>query len=201
MVKLNRGAIFLLLTVAVFAGFVLYAPKFLLYSSSYEKADSIILLVGPDFNARKKEANKLIDEGMADYLIVPAHNKTYKIINDRIIEEISSNSATNSTGKEAVEAPAFYYEDTHLEIIEAQKIMSNYKSKSVIFISSPYHMRRIKFIASSVFDIKKGSFYFVPTRYEKASAIFWEVSLADWKKILMEYAKILWFFLYSNWTN
>ncbi len=201
MIKFNKSSAFLPLTVAVFAGFVLYAPQFLLYSSSYEKADSIILLVGPDFNARKKETNKLIDEGMADYLIVPAHNKTYKIINNRIIQEISSNLATNTTGKKDVEAPAFYYEDTHLEIIEAQKIMSNYKSKSAIFISSPYHMRRIKFITSNVFDTKKSSFYFVPTRYEKASTIFWEISLADWKKILMEYAKILWFFLYSNWKN
>src|SRR4030042_3983672 len=109
MIKLNRGAAFLLLTVAVLAGFVLYAPKFLLYSSSYEKADSIILLVGPDFNARKKEANKLIDEGMAEYLIVPAHNKTYKVINNRLIEEISSNLSTNATGGEALEAPGFYY--------------------------------------------------------------------------------------------
>ena len=200
MIKFNKSAAFFLLAVAVFAGVVLYAPQFLLYSSSYEKADSIILLVGPDFNARKKEANKLIDEGMADYLIVPARNKTYKIINDRIIEEISSNLATITTGKKVVEAPAFY-EDTHLEIIEAQRIMSNYKSKSAIFISSPYHMRRIKFIASNVFDTKKGNFYFVPTRYEKASTIFWDISLANWKKILMEYVKILWFFLYSNWSN
>lgn len=200
MIKFIKAVAFFPLTVAVFAGFVLYAPQFLLYSSSYEKADSIVLLVGPDFNARKKEANKLIDEGMADYLIVPAHNKTYKIINNRIIEEISSNLATNTTGKKAVEAPAFY-EDTHLEIIEAQKIMSNYKLKSAIFISSPYHMRRIKLIASNVFDTKKGNFYFVPTRYEKASTIFWEIPLTDWKKILMEYAKILWFFLYSNWTK
>lgn len=201
MIKFNRGAVFLLLTVAVLAGFVLYAPQFLLYSSSYEKADSIILLLGPDFNARKKEANKLIDEGMADYLIVPAHNKTYKIINNKIIEEISTNLAANTTSKKAAGAPAFYYEDTHLEIIEAQKIMEHYKSKSAIFISSPYHMRRIKFIVSNVFNVKKGSFYFVPTRYEKASAIFWEIPLTDWRKIFMEYAKILWFCLYSNWIN
>jgi hypothetical protein len=184
MIKFNKYVAFLLLTAAVLAGFVLYAPQFLLFSSNYEKADSIILLVGPDFNARKKGANRLIDEGMANFLIVPAHNKTYKIINNRIDEEVPVNLATNTTGKKAVEAPAFYYEDTHLEIIEAQKIMSNYESKSAIFISSPYHMRRIKLIASRVFDTKKGSFYFVPTRYEKNSAIFWEISLADWKKIL-----------------
>ncbi len=200
MIKFNK-CVFLFLTVAIFAGLFLYAPQFLLYFSSYEKADSIILLVGPDFNARKKEANKLIDEGMVDYLIVSAHNKTYKVIKNKIIELTSSNLGANQTGKKAVEKPAFYYEDTHLEIIEAQKIMEHYKLKSAIFISSPYHMRRVKIIVSKVFASREGRFYFVPTRYEKTPANFWKIPLADWEKILREYAKIMWFFLYSNWIN
>jgi hypothetical protein len=201
MIKLTKSVAFLFLVVFVLAGFYLYAPKYLLYSSNYEKADSIVLLLGPDFNARKKEANKLIDEGMADYLIISAHNKIYKIINNGTIEEISSDLAANMTGKKNIEASAFYYEDTHLEIIEAQKIMEHYKLKSAIFISSPYHMRRIKIIVSKVFAPKGDRFYFVPTRYEKTPANFLEIPLANWGKILREYVKILWFYLYSNWTN
>ena len=92
-------------------------------------------------------------------------------------------------------SPSFY-EDTHLEIIDAQKVMSGYGLKSAILVSSPYHMRRIKLIVMKVFDTNKGDFYFVPTHYEKAPANFWELSLADWKKVRKEYGKILWFFLY-----
>jgi hypothetical protein len=62
-------------------------------------------------------------------------------------------------------------------------------------------MRRIKIIVMKVFDTNKSDFYFVPTRYEKAPADCWELSLADWKKVRNEYGKILWFFLYFPWSR
>jgi DUF218 domain len=201
MIKLTNTIAFLFFALLVFGGFVLYSPQYLLYSSECKKADAIILLVGPDFNTRKKEANKLIEQGMTDYLIVSGHNKIYKIDKDRIIKEISSNLFQSTTDKKMVQARAFYCEDTHLEIIEAQKMMEYYKLNSAIFVSSPYHMRRIKVIASRVFNTNKNSFYFVPTRYEKTSGIFWQIPLADWKKIIREYFKIIWFLIYINWMN
>ena len=57
----------------------LYLPHYLLLSTDYRKADAIILLLGPDFSARQKEAHRLIQEGMADYLIISAYDKTYRI--------------------------------------------------------------------------------------------------------------------------
>ena len=94
-----------------------------------------------------------------------------------------------------------FYEDTHWEIIEAKKAMSQYRLSSAIFVSSPYHMRRIKIIVIRVFDNDDGEFYFIPTHYEKAPAAFWELSWADWKKVTREYGKILWFFVYYPWTK
>jgi DUF218 domain len=201
MIKLTNTIAFLSLVGLVLAGFILCAPQYLLYSSRYEKTDAIILLVGPDFNTRKREANKLIEQGMTDYLIVSGHNKIYKINNNQIIEEISSNLLKSAADKKTDQAGEFYFEDTHLEIIEAKKIMEYYKLNSAIFISSPYHMRRIKLIASRVFNKNKNCFYFVPTRYEKVPDIFWQISLADWKKIIREYSKIVWFLIYINWIN
>jgi hypothetical protein len=78
-VKHRKGLIILAFVLLIIAGIVLDSPQFLLYSTDYKKADAIIILLGPDFKARKKEANELVNKGMADYLIIPAYHKTYRI--------------------------------------------------------------------------------------------------------------------------
>jgi hypothetical protein len=65
---------------------IAYSPHFLLYSSGYKRADAIILFLGPDFTSRQKEAYRIIEEGMADYLIIPAYYKTYRIFEEGSIK-------------------------------------------------------------------------------------------------------------------
>ncbi len=194
------------LTIFVFvffllSGGVLLSPYFLLYSTDYNKADAIILLLGPDFKARHKEAKKLIRMGMTDYLIISAYNKTYRIYDqgERQVLLPKMNFAENDSNMKT-SYPTFY-EDTHIEIIKAEKIMSTYGLKSAIFVSSPYHMRRIKFIAGKVFNLNHAGFYFVPTTHEKAPANFWQLSSAEWRKVRREYSKIVWFFIYTAWID
>lgn len=194
------------LTISVFvffllAGGVLFSPYFLLYSTDYKKADAIILLLGPDFKARHKEAKKLIRMGMADYLIISAYNKTYRIYDQgkRQVLLPKMNFAEQDANPKT-SYPTFY-EDTHIEIIKAEKIMSVHGLKSAIFVSSPYHMRRIKFIAGKVFNLNRDGFYFVPTSHEKAPANFWELTSVEWRKVRREYGKIVWFFIYTAWGD
>ena len=201
MIKIGKYFIVGILLLVLLAGFILYSPRFLLYSSECKKSDAIILLLGPDFKARQKEANRLINDGMADYLIIPAYHKTYRIYDKGKMKYLSSNLYSFKSGQKNIASSPSFYEDTHLEIIDAQKVMSDYGLNSAIFISSPYHMRRIKIIAMKVFDTNKNDFYFVPTRYEKAPVDCWELSLADWKKVRNEYGKILWYFLYFPWSR
>ena len=76
---------------------------------------------------------------------------------------------------------------------------------SAIFVSSPYHMRRINIIAKSVFLDPKNTptfkLYFVPTRYETPHLNFWLLNIHDLRFVLMEYSKIFWFFIYSNFCR
>jgi len=192
---------FFVLIILSLLGLILSAPHYLLYSSTYKKADAIVLLLGPDFNARQKEANDLMGHGMADYLIIPAYNKTYLVFDKGAIKYLPSNMPESKTMKKNIDVPPSFYEDTHWEIIKAKKVMSHYGLRSAIFVSSPYHMRRIKVIVIRVFDEKDGVFYFIPTHYEKAPARFWELSIADWRKVAREYGKILWFLVYFPWTK
>jgi hypothetical protein len=201
LIKRSKGLVILVFILVLLAGLVLYSPRFLLFSSEYKKADAIILLLGPDFKARQKEADELINEGMADYLFIPAYHKTYGIYDKGKVKYLLPYLRSAQTANDNVIHPPGFYEDTHVEIIEAQKMMSAYGLKSAIFVSSPYHMRRIKLIAMKVFDLNKGDFYFVPTRYEKVPVNYWELSPADWKKVRREYGKILWFYIYFTWSG
>ena len=201
MIKSNKCLVIWILILVMLGGFILYSPRFLLYSSEYKKANAIILLLGPDFKARQKEAYRLINDGMADYLIIPAYHKAYRIYDKGTMKYLSPNLYSFKSDQNNVAVPPSFYEDTHLEIIDAQKVMSSYGLNSAILVSSPYHMRRIKLIVMKVFDTNKGDFYFVPTSYEKAPANYWELSFADWKKVRKEYGKILWFFLYLPWSK
>jgi len=201
LIKRSKGLVILIFILMLLAGLILCSPRFLLFSSEYKKADAIILLLGPDFKARQKEAYELINEGMADFLIIPAYHKTYGIYDKGNVKYLLPDLRSTRKANDNVLHPPGFYEDTHVEIIEAQKIMSAYGLKSAIFVSSPYHMRRIKLIAGKVFDLNKGNFYFVPTRYEKVPVNYWELSTADWKKVRREYGKILWFFIYFTWSE
>lgn len=196
--KYKVPTIFILFVMTV-AGIVLLSPQYLLYSTSYEKADAIIILLGPDFKARKKEANELMSKGMADYLIIPAYHKIYEI-DDKKQNLLPYFKSHESDNRRVISYPGFY-EDTHIEIIEAQRVMSDYGLKSAIFVSSPHHMRRIKIIAGRVFKSDNYIFYFVATRYENIPFKFWELSSSDWRKIRREYSKILWFIMYYPWSE
>jgi hypothetical protein len=200
--KQKKRSLILLLMVLLISVILAYAPGFLLYSSNYQKTDAVVVFLGPDFTARQREAYKIVNEGMADYLIIPAYHKAYKIIDDGTKKSFSPNlSAGTPIKKKALVAPApYFYEDTHIEAIEAKKIMADFGLKSAIFVSSPYHMRRISLIVTKVFAGETGVYYFAPTIYERAPGNFWELSWSDWRKVGWEYIKILWFSLYKLWA-
>ena len=124
-----------MMMVVLVAG-IFYAPRFLVYSTNYAKVDAIIVLLGPVFNARERHARDLIKKGMADYLIIPAYNKTY-YVDQGTIKPLPNKTDKNDINGENNQVVPSYYEDTHLEVIEAKKTMKMYGQKSAIFVSSP----------------------------------------------------------------
>lgn len=204
MSKRKKHSLLWLLIVLLIANVIIYAPHYLRYSSDYRKVDAIVLFLGPDFSARQKKAHDILKEGKAKYLIVPAYNKVYRLSDKGNIKSLSPNlSLSDSIKKRALLNPPSpcYYEDTHIEVMEAKKTMADLGLKSAIFVSSPYHMRRVKLIVTKVFTGEQSGFYFVPTIYEKAPGSFWELSTSDWRKVGREYIKIIWFSIYILWAK
>jgi uncharacterized SAM-binding protein YcdF (DUF218 family) len=91
------------------------------------------------------------------------------------------------------------YEDTHSEILLAKRAMDACGFRRAIFVSSPYHMKRIKIIAGRVFnssyDIK-----LVASRFEKKLKASFP-SQQDIQHVVTEFAKIVWFLCYDTWDR
>jgi uncharacterized SAM-binding protein YcdF (DUF218 family) len=181
----------------IFAAAVLCAPRFLAYSTTCAKADAVVVLLGPDFNARHRHARNLVYDGMADYLIIPAYKKTYHIAGGKIAL-LSAGRQENPPNDNRLLYR--YFEDTHLELLEAKRVMASSGQKSAIFVSSPYHMRRIQLMVAREFDGPYSS-CFSPTPFEEAPVVAWELKASDWKKVWREYTKILWFMVYHPLTK
>lgn len=191
--------IILIIVMVVLATGIFYAPGFLAYSTNCEKADVVIILLGPDFKARQKHAHDLIRKGMADCLMIPAYNKAYFFGRNNLNHDPPKTVKSNIYEKNDPSVP-WYYEDTHLELIAAKKTMKLYSQKSAIFVSSPYHMRRIQIIVDRELDAHSRH-YFSPTPYDPAPLSIRELKASDWRKIWREYVKILWFMIYFPWTK
>lgn len=178
--------------VMAFAGLVVYAPNYLLYADPPRKADAVVLFLGNEYRERRAEAVRLIEEGYAAYLVIPAYG--------RLVEATRHPEASR---KVVPSRPSHYpavYEDTHVEVLEAKRLMDGKGLTSAIFVSSPYHMRRIRLIANRVFPGAAYRTTFVPTRFERPGDGLWFLHESEIRKVTSEYGKILWFFLY-RWTK
>jgi uncharacterized SAM-binding protein YcdF (DUF218 family) len=194
---IQRIALTAVVLLGILAMGVYAAPGFLLYTTPYEKSDAIVLLLGPDFSARHRHAQDLLQKGVSDFLIIPAYRKIY-FMDEGVIKTLSSQIQKDKFPNSGSHVPP-YFEDTHVELLEAKKTMDLHGKKTAIFVSSPYHMRRIQLIVRRVFGTE-ARHSFSPTPYEMVPHHIWQFKTADWKKVWREYLKISWFMIYSRWA-
>ena len=195
----NKRTGILMLAAAVLAAGVLYAPRYLAYSTGGARADAVVVLLGPVFNDRDRYARDLMNRGMADYLVIPAYQKLFSADRGKLKAVFIPNDPDRLKKNPDSAWPPFY-EDTHLELIEAKRIMRQYGQKTAIFVSSPYHMRRIRIMVGREF-VRSDGLCVMPTPYEKAPVNVCELKASDWRKVGREYLKIVWFLVYSPWVR
>ncbi|HOI73766.1 MAG TPA: ElyC/SanA/YdcF family protein [Syntrophales bacterium] len=188
-------------------------PGYLAYADKPVKADAVVLFIGREYRARMKEARTLIAEGYADRLIIPAYGRLLGT------KEVA---AGNGNGQEKIPAPVVdldkleddvrkmrarsphyrsFFENTHVEVLEAKRIMDRHGFRSALFVSSPYHMRRIRMIAGDVFDPAQYAVSFIPTRFEKWPESLFDRTTTQFILMTQESLKILWFQAYRLWPE
>jgi len=192
----------LLLSAVLLAGCIVifFGPSFLNYADKPVKSDVVVLFLGDENKTREVEAEKLLREGYARYLVIPANGEIQQLLPDgklnRVSRDLKVGDLLFKLRKRAIYGK--HYEDTHIEVLEAKRIMDESGFRSAILVSSPYHMRRIRLIAGKEIGGGKYSFYCVPTSFERSFVA------KDWfdrrsRGILAsEFLKIGWLMLYGT---
>ena len=186
---------FLVLFLAILFVALYYGPRYLTYADKPLRSDAVVLFVGPDNKTRQEDANRLMSEGYARYLFIPAYGRITEAAS------LSSPAGTKKANPKLIISglkPRPYFENTHVEVLEARRMMEQYGLKSAIFVSSPEHMRRIKIIAEKIFHEEAVQIVFVPIRVEPAHQ---DLTLADYRRMGKEYVKIIWFLMYSSFRS
>ena len=193
----NKTIVILLVLVLLAGTSIYYAPCLLAYADKPVKADAIILFWVPSLAAREKEANLLLNEGYAKFLIVPT---LQRVISTADLSPQLAAMIKNAVSSSAGVYPS-YYEKTNLEVLQAKRIMDAMGLKSAIMVSSPYHMTRIKMICEKTFGEQARHMLYVPTSYEPAMTDLSHIDRADILPMMLEFAKIWWFYMYSFFSG
>ena len=175
-------------------GFAILLPQFLLYETPPIAADAVVLFAGHDSKARGKQVNDLIAKELVKFVIMPASGKIFEA--QAPDTPIAPDKTAGIAEKIKTDTRRSYVEQTHIEMLQALALMDHIGATSANFVSSPYHMRRIKIMAGKVFDADKYKIAFVPTAHEPRH-VPWFTGKMDLKWVFSEWGKIIWFLMYS----
>ena len=174
-------------------------PRWLRYGDPPAAADVVVLFVGPGFEDRLTEARRLVREGYASSLLIPAYRGSFRRSDDGRIVSVGGDFIEKFFPAVRVAMGTYpaCYEETHVEALEARRLMDAHGFRSALFVSSPFHMRRIRMICGKVFQPERYTIRFVPAQplnvlhrplLPDLASIRWQTS---------ECLKIAWFLLYS----
>ncbi len=203
---MKRKRIFVCLLTAVLAALYFFLPSFLLYSDTPASSDVVIHMVGGDDNeARANKAKSMVDNGYTGLILIPAWGKVLKYDSELGFLEDTRAFARSAMSQKRMrqwrKGVLKYPMNTHLEFLVALNMMKTLELDHALIVSSPYHMRRIKMIVEYETKGSGRQFLFVATDSHKGFDPFWFADRDQVEWVFKEYAKILWFFLYSSYDD
>jgi len=192
--------IFLILFLLLIAVLVYQAPRYLQYAEKPVKSDAVVLFLGPEINEKLGDVKAYLNDGYVRYLVIPINQEVFiplspdaRHLEKWLTEMVSASGQINNY-------PA-YYENTHIEVLEARRLMKTNSIRSAIFVSAPNHMRRIKIITREVFEDPTIKITFVPTSFNSTFQERAKYAFSNLKSVGQEYIKIIWFLIYFHFEG
>jgi uncharacterized SAM-binding protein YcdF (DUF218 family) len=204
------------LFIVLLIGFIL-SPRYLVSSGLPIKSDIIIQFPVPEMEEMRRESWQLVKEGYSEYLCIPTSLSLYQANQNGAflsgipfpdiepatkLHQLRSAKGISFTNFKQIRTEyhfPHYYENTHVEMLLAKKVMDAYGFRKALFVSSPYHMKRIRIMAERVFD-STYDITMVPSRFEKK----FETPLPsqqDMRHVFTELPKMAWFICYDLWDR
>jgi hypothetical protein len=174
--------------------FATLLPGYLLYATPLVKADAVVLFLGQSNDARPHQVDDLVAGGWAKFVIVPYKGQIFETFVSKSL--VTPEKTVRLADAIRNEMGKVYVERTHVELAQTLALMKHIGATRAIFVSSPYHMRRIHMMADRLFDPAQYELAYVPTSYDPPHQP-WFASWTDVKWVFSEYLKIIWYFVYS----
>ncbi len=187
---------------AIVALGIVCAPGFLVYSYPIDKVDCVMVMIGSKQGKRIQGAEKLVKQGRAKALLIPAYRKVSFAEGAEMGKREQIQVAPGMNNRVTIFGHSFrVVENSHLEMLLGKRMMDKLGFHSAMIVSSPYHMRRLKRIAGKVFEDGDYRIGFAPTSFENYDAFSCLRSWKDFENIVSEYLKIVWFLIYSPFVS
>jgi len=138
--------ILVLLAFLFFASIGKFAGQFLVINEQPQKADVIVILAG-DRGYRTERGAELFQAGYAPYIIVSGG----PIYNNITAADLMMNHAVELGIPAEAIIKESYADSTYQNAVYTKEIMEQRGFKSVIIVSSDFHMRRVKMVFERVF--------------------------------------------------
>ena len=175
-------------------------PYPLVYSEKPVASDAIMVFIGPVNEARQRYAEELMQHGYGRVVLIPAYGKMIdkqgKTLPFKAAQAVVESKA-GPLGLKDNFLLCKWIEDTHIELIKCKRMIEVLGLRSVIFVSSPYHMRRIQIIAHRVFGSGHHDLHFAATPYGPQPSLMWWADRDQRWWVFNEWIKLVWFIIYA----
>jgi len=205
--RLKRFIIAFFVCVLIFVTHSLWMPlpaKLLLVKDNIHKADAILVLSGDWSFGREKKAVELYKKGFADTIIriFEKENQALDVMRELFDVEATQKEAyrryfeSRGAPKEALILGRTVATSTFDELKAAKGIVLKNRFKSIILVTSSYHMKRSLMTARWIFKDQDIKIYNATAHGESFTPEKWWLREDDIRRISLEWLSTLFYLVY-----
>jgi len=180
------------------------AAKFLMVKDDVQKADAVVILSGDWKFDRERKAIDLYKKGFADKIIrvLEMENISFEVIKRLLNSEVTQGQIytkffeTNGVNKESVILGDAVATSTFDELKAARGIILKNHFKSIILVTSDYHMRRALITAKWVFRSGGVRLYHATVHSADFNPNRWWLHERSIKEVIFEYLNSGFYLIY-----